>query len=59
MPPNGFTSRFDLINQSMQFRVALFLYMIITKMLGGTLQANRDVRLKGIEALITGQLMGI
>jgi|LauGreDrversion4_2_1035121.scaffolds.fasta_scaffold07677_1 hypothetical protein len=45
-----------MINQSMQFRVALTLYLILNKMLGGVLVDDKDVRLKGIEAIFTGQL---
>ena len=45
-----------MINQSMQFRVALTLYFILKKMLGGVFVDDKDVRLKGIEAIFTGQL---
>jgi hypothetical protein len=45
-----------MINQSMQFRVALTLYLILHKMMGGVLVDDKDVRLKGIEAIFTGQL---
>jgi hypothetical protein len=38
----------------MQFRVALFLYLILKEMLGGVVHRDRDVYLHGIEGLISG-----
>ena len=53
------TMKFDQMRHSLQFRVALFLYLILTEMIGGTVKPDRDIQLKGIEGLISAQMMSI